>query len=360
MQQPGVTPAHLFASEVLEASSRAFANQATNRLLERDEALFDRFGSVAPELWKKTLLQHIQELSAAVLAGEPGLFTCRVRWAREAMLARGGEDVDLQTALECLRETLKANLPGDAKEVADSFIGAALEGFQEEVEPAAPVLDPHGSADHLTLEYLTEALEGDAARAVELILGKVEDGQDPQEIYKGVLMAAQRRIGDLWHAGEVSIAEEHLVTATTRQAMTLLAQRFPQLERNGKRVVFAAIEGDGHDLGVRAAADFFQAAGWSTVCLGANVPSTEIRDSIGLFEADMVVISATLMTQVRAVRLAVRMIRESSHGEVKVILAGRAFDEAPWLWRTFGADGYASSPEHAIEIGEGLLISPSA
>jgi methanogenic corrinoid protein MtbC1 len=89
--------------------------------------------------------------------------------------------------------------------------------------------------------------------------------------------ARAARVGRLWHAGELGIVEEHVVTYTTERLMALLAHRAARAPANGRTVICAAVAGNAHDIAVRVLADFFDISGWRAVHLGANVPARNWR-----------------------------------------------------------------------------------
>ena len=63
------------------------------------------------------------------------------------------------------------------------------------------------------------------------MLNELENGLPPSTIYAEVLVAAEKEIGQLWHVGDASIAEEHLVSETTREVMALIVAKRPPLSR---------------------------------------------------------------------------------------------------------------------------------
>ena len=64
-----------------------------------------------------------------------------------------------------------------------------------------------------------------------------------------------------------------------------------------------------------------------------------------LFDADVVLLAATLDTHLTAVQRAIAQVRGLGEREVKIIVGGAAFEKIPDLWRKVGADGYASRVE---------------
>ena len=344
-----------FAAQLLEASAAAYAGFATSLLLERHPEVEERFAPSAMTYWKANLTQRVRELAAAVTVGEASLFSARIDWARQAFRGRQVPEEDLRHSLTCLREILKDELPQNATAETTEILDRALAEFDRPLAKSGATLDPNDPGDQLALEYLLAVLEGDSRRAVDLVVEAVEGGLDVRKAYLDVLLPAQREVGRLWHAGELSIAEEHFVTATTRQAMSLLSRLGSPAGSNGKTVVAASVAGNVHDLGVRVIADFFELDGWRSACLGADVPPTEIADAVTYFDADLLVLSAALSTHLKALDESIRAVRKGTERDVKIMVGGLAFSSAPELWRRLGADGYSTDGDSAVAVGSQLV-----
>ncbi len=350
MSQPS-----LFAAQILENSAPAYAGYAASLLLERHREVTERYGSAALRDWKASLTQRVLELAAALDAEEPRIFTSRVLWVAKLLRARDLAARDLRSALACLREVLRDELPEVGRDEADRYLGLALEALDAAPPAAEAGLDPSKPIDRLALRYVQAVLEGDGRAGLDLVVGAVDEGMGLERVYLGVLLGAQREVGNMWHAGELSVAEEHVVTATTERAMSILAQRARRRESNGKTVLAAAVGGNRHGLGARVLADFFEVAGWRSICLGADVPAADVALAVVYFDADVLVLSAALATQLKSVRRTIETVRALPEREVKILVGGGAFADTPDLWRRLGADGHAAGANSAVSLAGRLV-----
>lgn len=345
-----------FAADLLERGAGGYAGFAASLMLQRDQALADRLGQAGLGTWRSHLTQRVLELAAAVAAGDARLFTGRVTWSRKSFQTRGLRDADIRTSLEALRDVLTDKLPAPATTEALAYLDAALTllaGPVPEMDPSE--LDPARPTDRLALEYLQLILEGNASEAVRTVARAAADGFGPETVYLKVLMPAQREVGRLWHAGDLTIPEEHMVTATTQRAMAVIAANGQPASSNGRTVALAAVAGNVHDIGLRALADLYQLGGWRVIFVGSDVPAQELPNALTFFEVDLLVLGATLGTHVPRVEQAIRAIRERCERPVKVVVGGSAFDEAPELWQRVGADGYGARLDEAVALGSRLV-----
>jgi len=161
-----------------------------------------------------------------------------------------------------------------------------------------------------------------------------------------------REIGRMWHTGEVSVAEEHFASDTAQMVIAQLQSRATMAPSNGRTMLAASVAGNRHDLGTRILANLFEAEGWRVVCLGGDMPGSDLAQAVIDFEANLMLLSATLHTQLRAVQKTIHLVRQrADERHVRILAGGLAFDEAPDLAKQFGADGYARSADEALDLG---------
>ena len=351
-----VPPINGFAAQLLERGATGYAGFAAAALLEKDPSVRDAFGTDALGGWKHHLGQRLMELSAALTAAEPKIFVARVVWTTKAFRARNRDESSVRRSLEALREVLGERLPEPARAAPLDYLDQALQALDGPPAPQeASELDPSKPADRLALTYLQKVLEGDVPGAVNEVVAATRNGLDLRSAYIEVLLPAQREIGRLWHLGEVNVAEEHLVTAATQRAMAVLSGTAPPVPSNGKTALVAAVVSNAHDVGLRALADLYQLAGWRTIGLGADVPIEDLPATLGYFQADLLLLGATISTQVPRVQQTIANVRARTDHPVKIVVGGAAFDEAPDLWKKIGADGYASRVDEAVALGARLV-----
>jgi len=342
-----------FAEDLAREVTR-LAIAATDRFLTGDNALQSRYGADAVNIWSDHFHERIMELSTAISVGRPLLFSTRVVWSKTAMLARGAQANDIDSSLDSLMQILEDAFPQPELDLVRQCFDLAKRS-DDKVDPAlsASLLDAGLPADRLALQYLQSVLSGNVVPAMEMVLDSLESGMSVQDIYVQVLLPVLSEVGRLWHINDISVAEEHLVTGTTQRLMAVLASRAPRKPDRGKTVVAAGVSGNVHDVGIRTLAYFFEFEGWRTIYLGPDTPRSEVAASVSIYQADLVLLSAGLSTQLETLRRTIQNIR--SHKKESVIMVGgNAFAEAPELWDDLGADGFAADISEALQLAEEL------
>ncbi len=343
-----------FVAQLLEASSLGYSGLTVSLLFERHPEIARRYEPDGFSNWKAQLQRWILDLSAALDAGEPKLFEARMLWTRTAFAAREVDPEDLPAALAALRDILGERLPEDSAATAVSAIDNALAAIADPASGNGGDIAANEPVGRASLSYLETILKGEPREAVEQVLAGVHDEASAKDAYLNVLIPALRETGRLWHAGELGIAEEHVVTATTQRVMTLLCERARSSSPKDKTVLLACVTGNLHDIGIRAISDFFEMAGWRAINLGPNVPNDEIAKGVLLFNADVVVLAATLDPHLMEIQRVIKRIRALENRDIKIIVGGPAFEPVPELWRRVGADGYSAKIEDAEPLGSKL------
>lgn len=334
-----------------------YAAAAAERLLQEHPATRARAGAAAFSIWRGHLVQRILELASACAAGAPQLFVSRVLWSRKAMEARGLDGSDLRASIEALAATLTEILPESAKRESLDALAAARAALERPSAREADELDPTRVHDRIALAYIQSVLEGDVPRAIDGVLEALEGTFSAEEALLRVLMPAQREIGRLWHLGQVSVAEEHLVTSTTQRLMAVIASRAPRRPDRGRTAVAAAVAGNAHDVGIRAIAYLLEFDGWRSIYLGHDVPSDDLPKAVQFFTADVVLLSTALSLQLKQLAQTIVAIREQCDRPVKILVGGIVFRDAPDLWRALGADGYAAEASEALKLAAESVAS---
>jgi len=343
-----------FAAEIVRRSAAGYAGNAASLLLEKDAALGSQAGAL--DVWKSHLTQRLLELSAALGAGQPRLFSERVIWSRKTFAARNQDDRLIRDSLACLNDVLSESLPPQAAEPTLRYLSVALEELTNPVpHPDPSMLSPDDPTDRLTLRYLQDVLEGNSAVAIKSVVQAVHDGLSVESAYIDVLLGAQKEIGRLWHADEVSVAEEHLVTTTTQKTMAVLCYLSDHKPSNGATAVTACVAGNAHDVGPRALADLYELAGWRSIFLGGDVPASDLPAMLDAYKANVLSLTGSLATHVDHAAESIRLVRKHCERPVKILVGGALFDESPDVAKSIGADAYTADLRAALTMSEQYL-----
>ena len=320
-----------------------------------------RYGDAGRNKYFADAKRHLDALSQAIAAERSALFVDYVAWAKIVLFSRGIPTEDLAECLEICLRSLAEVLPSDQVAVAEQYI---LDGIS--CLPALPAwapsyLTPDRPLAGLARRYLDALLNADRRQAGQMVMQAVHEGTPVRDIYLHVFQRSQYEIGRLWQSNQISVAQEHLCTAATQLIMSQLYPLIFGTERKNRRVVAACVGGDLHEIGIRMVADFFEMDGWDTFYLGADVPASGIVQTVVDRRADVLAVSATLLTHVSSVAELITEVRTNrACGGLIVLVGGYPFNVAPDLWRDLGANGFAADAVRTIDLANELLLQEAA
>jgi DNA-binding transcriptional MerR regulator/methylmalonyl-CoA mutase cobalamin-binding subunit len=155
----------------------------------------------------------------------------------------------------------------------------------ERVSPRDPYAEALEAILDAVARFDDEALE--TQLRILLFLGPVAPVLDR------VLVPALRRIGDAWHAGELSVAHEHHASQRIGQLVRDLLRLAPGAD-SADRVVLASFADDEHDLGLLMTAARLSTWGYRPVFLGARTPPDALGGAIEAVHARVAALSCTI------------------------------------------------------------------
>ena len=97
----------------------------------------------------------------------------------------------------------------------------------------------------------------------------------PRELVHRVALPLIRRVGEAWHEGTLTIAQEHMTSALLRNLVGALVPLYRRTSP-ASRLLFATPAGELHEFGILLSAMLAAGGGLGIVYLGANLPSEEI------------------------------------------------------------------------------------
>lgn len=197
-------------------------------------------------------------------------------------------------------------------------------------------------------DYLSALIAGDVARAREVVQQALRDGMTLQRLYLSVFQEALYEVGHLWQSGRVSVAQEHLASATTQALMARAWARLPACPPHGRQAIVTATDRDLHALGARFLSDFLEADGWTVFELGAATPVPDLTELADQVAPDLVCLSTTLTRHLPEARAAILALRALSPPPV-IAVGGQAYGADAAFARSLGADLFAP------DAGEFLL-----
>lgn len=197
--------------------------------------------------------------------------------------------------------------------------------------------------------YLAEVRYGRRNAAAEILTRMADAGVSPLDIYEHVVADSQRRIGELWQSGQLSVAQEHVATAATEFALARFYSHVEPPSAHRGNVVVCGVQGELHQVGARIVADALEFDGWNVSFLGTNLPAEDVVTFAVAHDAVVAALSVTYESNVPNASALISALRQDGPPGIRIIVGGRPFRSSRDLWRRIGADACGTDLRSALK-----------
>jgi MerR family transcriptional regulator, light-induced transcriptional regulator len=177
--------------------------------------------------------------------------------------------------------------------------------------------------------YLEHALAGRGTEAAQtLIEALVSQSIDLVDLFERVLTPTAQRVGDLWHAAQISVADEHFVTQLNQKLIAVAGTLRPVPQSRSERVVLACPPDEQHDTGLRMVEQLLIAHGYETSMLGAATPIPALIDYVRTNRPRALGVSVASPLAIASLAATVNGVREAEPG-LPIFVGGRCVENYP-------------------------------
>ena len=214
-----------------------------------------------------------------------------------------------------------------------------------------------GDAELLAEATFGALLDGSAEKASALLTDAHASGRGLAALFDEVLSPAMRRVGDLWHEGELTVAQEHVATRAALSALQTLGGALAEAEPFAPLAVCCGAEEDFHELPVNCSELVLREGGWAVLNLGANTPFYALAEAVARRGPRLVAVAATVLADLdRAVREFKDLRAAAARAGATVVLGGAGFADAA-VRRRLPADLHADSFTQLSKLSEKMSKS---
>lgn len=136
---------------------------------------------------------------------------------------------------------------------------------------------------------------------------------------------AMQHVGELWENNEISVADEHLATATCDYVLSYYKFRYITRKiptKHYKKAMFLCLENEQHYLGTKIIASVFESFGWNVRLFGANLPLEYARSQAEEWMPDIIGISVSILYHLPKLNLYIEGLSATSSAP-GILVGGR-------------------------------------
>lgn len=142
-----------------------------------------------------------------------------------------------------------------------------------------------------------QAIERYDFAAADRVLSRIAASiADPRALVHALVLPLIREVGERWHRGSFSIAQEHMTSALLSNLLASLTRIYTP-GRTPAKVMLATPSGEHHSVALLAAAMLTAAGGLGVVYLGADLPAQEIVVAAKKTGCDAILLGLTVVNE---------------------------------------------------------------
>ena len=203
---------------------------------------------------------------------------------------------------------------------------AELEELVREDEAARRAASPATPVPDSVADVVEAALERAAALdapGLEALLLRTASLHGIPLLLRGVVAPFFRTVGDLWHQGSLTPAQEHLASATVRGVLSRVLSTVP-VAAEAPALLVATPAGERHEIGALLAAAAATVEGWRVTYLGADLPAADIAAAARQTRARAVAVSVVYAPRSNDLGEELGALRAALPADVALLVGGAA------------------------------------
>lgn len=185
------------------------------------------------------------------------------------------------------------------------------------------------------------ALDGEG---LESVLRRALAGLGAAPFLEEMVPQLMHEVGHAWAEGTMTIAQEHLVSATGIN-IVLDAIRTLRPEAKAPRLLAATPAGELHSVGAALAAGIAALDGWAVTYLGPNLPAHELADAARSINAQVVAVSVVAPADAARVIEELRLLRDALPPSITVAVGGGGIAQVAEVFAKTGVMRCDTLPE---------------
>jgi DNA-binding transcriptional MerR regulator len=147
------------------------------------------------------------------------------------------------------------------------------------------------------------------------------------QVVTDVLAPTLVEVGERWHRGQLSIAQERIISAAVRKQLSSMLDTYSRIA-NGPVMVLSTPAGERHELGILMCALLAAAKNVRCHYLGPDLPAAELATYAARVHADVVVLSVMVTEDVAGMASQVGHLAQLLPEQIEIWAGGGALKQA--------------------------------
>ena len=230
-------------------------------------------------------------------------------------------------------------------------------------DDAAPAMSRAVPTSDEKKRFLEAVLANSATDTSNCIKSLLERGVSRETIFLDLLGETAKRLGLLWEEDRCDFTEVTIglcrLHQVVREQSLFYNDRGENIDSEAPRILLTNARGDQHIFGVVIVAEFFRQSGWR-VWGEPGAPHDEVANILQNNNFEVLGLSVSKDPDLDDLSKDIRKYRAVSRNpDIKILVGGRFFLEAPDMVSSVGADAMAGDARTAPDACKKLLVTSS-
>ncbi|MDA3958791.1 helix-turn-helix domain-containing protein [Oceanispirochaeta sp.] len=148
------------------------------------------------------------------------------------------------------------------------------------------------------------------------------------DIYEKIIIPLLEMTGKEWSAGNLSVAQEHLISGRIRELIILMAADLPYETDISKKNTWIGLcaPGEEHEFGLLMNSFILREQGWQVINLGTQVPMSDLLTMIQELKPSILCYSITMEKHRNALKVNLEILDQLQKLDFNIIISGAAAD----------------------------------
>lgn len=175
-----------------------------------------------------------------------------------------------------------------------------------------------------------------------------------ESVLTDLIFPGLAEIGEGWYASDISVQQEHYASELAARKLQSLIDSAPEAF-HPKKALISCPAGEFHTIALLALNLLLRYRGWETIYLGADVPLTQLEESLNSIQPSLVIMTAARLKTCAALLDTSQSLRDQG---TPLVYSGHVFTEIPQLIDRIPGTYLGSDLEDAVAKIEKLLSDP--
>jgi DNA-binding transcriptional MerR regulator len=147
-----------------------------------------------------------------------------------------------------------------------------------------------------------------------------------EDVFTNLIEPILVKIGEEWHSGQISVAEEHFATEFFQEQLLSILSGAVKPFRSGT-ILAGCMPGEQHQIGLIMLVILLRMRGWNVIFMGPNLHLDRLDEIVRSLNPRLILFSATLPETASRVNELVEVMKTIDKPSTNILLGGQGFKD---------------------------------